>query len=261
MIRLALVTGAVVALLAPNAFASTTINQQNEYTFPPVFGSSDRLIRVVGSNGANHDIVVKPSGAQQLGGYPQRVDVYDYGDSFDAANSNCKVFSAHHAACIVSGGPQDPANPYSYEDYAEIAVATGDGNDVVTISDPLNPMVAEVGTGDGNDHVEIAGMWQLLGPYFAQDSLGPGNDYEKVGAPPAFMRPGSGSLPLIDGREVWAGSGDDTLDTLNGASDHIHCEDGTDTWTADATDDQNTDGYNKPPNTNGDCETRTPPAP
>jgi hypothetical protein len=257
-----MVTSLVLLLIAPAAMASTRINKMVEPGFPPLFANYQYLVSVDGSSGANHDIVVKPSGAQQLGGFPQRVDVYDYGDSFDAGNSNCKVFSAHHAACIVSGPPRNPSDSYSYTSLAEIGVSTGDGNDTVTISDPLNPMIAEAGTGAGDDHVEISGMWELQGPYFAQDSLGDGNDYEKVGPASQFPIPfavGAESFPLL-GREVWAGAGDDTIDSLNGTVDSIHCEDGNDTWQADPSDDQKSShaGYG-PPDTNGDCETRTPP--
>lgn len=56
----------------------------------------------------------------------------------------------------------------------------------------------------------------------------------------------------IDG---WLISGDADNDTIN----HVSCGDGTDTWQSDPTDDRQTFAYAGPPNTNGDCETRTPP--
>jgi hypothetical protein len=226
-------------------------------TWPPIWQPYQRIIGVDGSDAVNHDIVVKPSGSKQLYGYPQKVDIYDYADTFVPATWGrpCQIISTHHAVCTVSGGPHYPNDSYSYDSFARIQIGTGDGNDSVTVSDPLNPMIVSLSTGDGDDSVEISGMW---GYHEAKaggdDYLGPGNDFAHIGpaAPPTSQIGASGAY-------LWGGTGDDTIETLNASIDHVHCEEGTDSWQADPADDQQTFPYGGPPDTNGDCESRTPP--
>ena len=257
--------------LTSSASASTQVTWQT-WDFPPIWGNT-RHILVDGGDGANHDIVVKPSGAQQLGGFPQKVEVYDYGDTITqpapdpyGINHPCFVDSPHHATCAASGGPVNPADPYSYLSYSTINIGTGNGNDTINASDPLNPMGVSVGTGAGDDNVTISGMWgNGSAPYGISDSLGDGNDVAHIGPAPLWIEPIAGEgggtpAGTIFGRMLSGGRGDDTIDTLNGAIDHISCGDGNDTWQSDPQDDQQTSGFNEPPDTNGDCETRTPPA-
>src|SRR4051812_22446239 len=118
MARLALLFSlvlSVLALAATTAGAATHIGAGLESDWPPVFQPYMRGIGVLADNGVNHDIVINPSHAQQAGGFPQAVDVYDYGDTVVVDHGPCRVYSAHHAACIVSGPPHDPNDSYSYD--------------------------------------------------------------------------------------------------------------------------------------------------
>jgi hypothetical protein len=126
-------------------------------------------------------------------------------------------------------------------------------------------MFAAVGSGAGNDQVTIGGMWQFSGgKYGYTDGLGDGDDVAHVGPAPIWSAPlggEAGGTPagVVFGRLLAAGPGDDTIDTLNGGIDHVSCGDGNDTWQSDVNDDQKTYAYAGPPDTNGDCESRTPP--
>jgi hypothetical protein len=231
-----------------------------------------RHIGVRGDAATKHDIVVKPTGAQQLGGFPQKVEIYDYSDTFAEPapdpygyNHPCIIDSPHHVTCAASGPPTVPGDKYSYLSYAEVGVGTGNLDDSVQISDPLNPMFASVSTGAGNDRVAISGMWQFSGgKYGTGDSLGEGDDVAHYGPAPLWDAPLSGfgggnPVGLIFGRLIAGGPGADSIDTLNGSMDHVSCGDGSDTWQSDVHDDQQTYAYAGPPDTNGDCESRTPP--
>jgi hypothetical protein len=264
MARLALVAVVFVVVVAAAgpASASTHIAAGLKPDWPPIWAPYMYAVGATGDDGVNHDIVVKPSGARQLGGFPQVVDFYDYADTVVTDSSLCRVYSTHHGACIVGGGPQTAGDPYSYKSFATVNVDTGDGNDKVTISDPLNPMIASAWTDAGDDQLSISGMWQLYDAYSGgSDGLGPGNDVAKIGPGPAFAAPlPYTAVPAFEGRIVYGGTGDDAIDSLNGSVDHVHCEEGNDSWVADPTDDQKQSVYSGPPDTNGDCESRTPPA-
>ena len=255
----------VLSMAAAPASASTTVGW-GVYTFPPIWGSYMRHIVVRGSDGANHDIVVKPTGAQQLGGFPQKVEIYDYGDTFEppASGQPCFIDSPHHVTCAASGPPTVAGDPYSYVSYAEVIVDTGNGNDSVEISDPLNPMFAAVHTFGGDDNVSISGMWSSGGgKYGNSDALGAGNDVAELGQAPLWEPPlrglAGGTVGVEGGRLLSTDTGDDTVHSLNGAVDHISCGDGNDAWVSDPFDDQQTFAYAGPPDTNGDCEQHTPP--
>lgn len=264
MLRAALLVSVVLAVLAPSAAASTRVGWATEPTGfpPPFFGYWNSYIVVQGDDGANHQITIQPSGGEQLGGYPTRVDIYDYGDTFvqepiTGVPNQCEVWGPHWAVCRTSGPPQIPGNKYSYYSFDSISVSTGDGNDSITLSDRLNPIIASFGTGAGDDNLNVGYMWQLLykGGW---DSLGPGDDHAQLG-PAALWQPpyaGAGLPGNVNGREIYGGSGNDTIESLNGAIDSVHCDDGTDTWIADPFD--NT-AASYPGGNTDDCESRTPP--
>jgi hypothetical protein len=257
MARLAVLVTTLLLVLAPTASATTSVGW-GTWDWPPIWQSWQRHIGVQGSDGVNHDIVVKPSGAQQLYGYPQRVDIYDYSDTVvpSSGGNPCHIISTHHAQCVTSGGPTNPANPYSYPSFAHVGIGTGDGNDSVQVSDPLNPMIVTLFTGAGNDHVDVSGMWGYYDAYSGGGlSLGDGNDTASVGpaAPPGFAPLGNPGF-LVEG-----GAGDDSLTTLNTSFDQVTCDDGNDTLLADPTDENYFEPGFGPPRGN-DCESRTPPA-
>jgi hypothetical protein len=255
----------IFVVAAAPASASTSISwytRPPDYR-PPFWAPYMRIISVSGASGVNHNIVVKPSGAQLLNGFPQVVDVYDYGDTFVPGPDNpCRIDSPHHAACVASGGPNVPGDSYSYTSYSEIDIATGDGNDSVEVNDPLNPIITLVATGAGNDHLTLGNVWDWYYQGGGQ-SLGPGNDVADIGPSPVTAAPwrgvGGGS-PNVDGLTIFADAGNDTINTLNGSLDQVLCGDGTDTLQADPTDrNRFSSGYG-PPIAN-DCEQRTPPMP
>lgn len=259
MTRVALFTSLTLALSASSASASVSVSWGTE-TWPPIWQPYERIIGVSTTGGANDDIIVKPSGARQFGGYPQVVDVYDYGDTFVPSTNGtpCRIYSSHHAACVTSGGPQVAGAAYSYSSFARISIETGDGNDSVKVSDPLNPMIVSLYTAGGDDRVDISGMWGYHDAKSGGDDyLGDGNDYAHIG--PASIWPAN--QIGAPGVYLWGGAGDDTIETLNASIDHVHCDDGTDSWQADPVDDQQTFPYAGPPDTNGDCESRTPATP
>jgi hypothetical protein len=263
MARIALILVLLVALLAGPAAAATRVSWSTRAPdyLPPFWNSYQRIISVSGDSGVSHDIVVKPSGARQFNGFPQVVDVYDYGDTVvDGSGTPCHIYSTHHAGCVVSGGPVASSNPYSYPSYAEIDISTGDGNDSVTINDPLNPIATLLYTGDGNDHVTLGNVWTW---YYKGGGLGlgAGDDEADLGPSPVTAAPWAnlgGLSPSLGGLLLFAGSGDDTVNSLNGSQDAITCDDGTDTLLADPTDRNSFDGGYGPPIAN-DCESRTPP--
>jgi hypothetical protein len=266
MARVALLALMVLSLAAEPASASTRISwytRPDNYR-PPFWAPYMRIISVSGDSGVNHNIVVKPSGAQQLNGFPQVVDVYDYGDTFVAGPDNpCRVYSPHHAACVASGGPTMPGDSYSYTSYSEIDIGTGDGNDSVQVNDPLNPIITLTSTGAGNDHLTLGNVWDWYYQGGGQ-SLGSGDDVADIGpspvtAPP-WAWPGALSPNAGDGLLLFAGAGNDAINTLNGSLDQVICDDGIDTWQADPADSNRfASGYG-PPVAN-DCEQRTPPMP
>jgi hypothetical protein len=256
MARLALLITALLLVLAPTASATTSVGW-GTWDWPPIWQSWQRHIGVQGSDGVNHDIVVKPSGAQQLYGYPQRVDIYDYNDTVvPGFGTPCHIISTHHAQCVTSGGPTKAGDPYSYPSFAHIDIGTGDGNDAVQVSDPLNPMIVTLFTGAGDDNVDISGMWGYYDAYSGGGlSLGAGNDTVQVGhaAPPGVVPIGNPGF-LVQGDD-----GDDTVNTLNGSLDFPICGAGNDSLIADPSDTNYFEPGFGPPRGN-DCETRTPPA-
>jgi hypothetical protein len=265
MARFAALAALVFAVVAAPASASTQISwgtRPPDY-IPPFWAPYMRIIAVSGDDGANHDIVVKPSGARQFNGFPQVVDVYDYGDTVVPGPGNpCRIYSAHHAACIASGGPNVAGDAYSYTSYAEVDISTGDGNDTVEVNDPLNPITALVWTGAGDDHLVLGNVWDWYYEGGGQ-GLGPGDDVADIGAPPITAPPwrGVGGLsPGGSGLLVFGDAGNDTINTENGAIDQVVCGDGTDNWQADPVDSNHFDSGYGPPIDN-DCENRTPPVP
>jgi hypothetical protein len=263
MARFALLAATVVALaVAAPASAYMHIAAGPKGDWPPIWSPYMYGAGASADDGVNHDIVVKPSGGRQLGGFPQVVDFYDYADTVVTSSSLCRVYSTHHGACIVGGGPHEAGNPYSYSSFATVSVDTGDGNDKVTISDALNPTIVSTYTGAGDDRLSISGMWQMVDAYSGgSDTLGPGNDVATIGPAPAFAvpMPYGGAIPLVYGRLVYGGTGDDTLNTLNGSVDQPICGDGDDTVVADPADENHYEPAFGPPVGN-DCENRTPPA-
>lgn len=257
MARLASVVTAF-ALLVGAAPASASVWAASGHdSWPPIWPSWQSRVIVNGSDGVDHDIVVKPSGAKQLYGYPQRVDIYDYNDTFVAPPSGhpCHIISTHHAQCVVSGGTHVADDPYSYDSFARLDVDTGDGNDSVQVSDPLNPMIVGMYTAAGDDKVDVSGMWTMYDAYSGGAlTLGAGNDTAHIGtaAPPLATYSSTGMI-------VFGGDGDDTIDTLNGSLDTVTCDDGNDTLIADPTDTNYFEPGFGPPRGN-DCESRTPPA-
>jgi hypothetical protein len=255
MARVTLITLLILAAVVPSASASVYASWGTQ-DWPPIWRPWQREIGVTGSDGVNHDIVVKPSGAQQLYGYPQKVDIYDYSDTFVPSPyaNPCHIISTHHAQCVASGGPNAAGDPNSYTSFARISIETGDGNDSVQVSDPLNPMIVSLNTAGGDDNVDISGMWGFNDAYSGGAlNLGTGNDAAHIGtaAPPVGAVGNSGFL-------IYGGEGDDTLNTLNGSLDQPICEAGNDTLVADPSD-QN---YYQPgfgPPVGNDCESRTPP--
>jgi hypothetical protein len=160
MARFAALAALVFAVVAAPASASTQISWGTRPPgyIPPFWAPYMRIIAASGDDGANHDIVVKPSGARQFNGFPQVVDVYDYGDTVVPGPGNpCRIYSAHHAACIASGGPNVAGDAYSYTSYAEVDISTGDGNDTVEVNgnDTINTengAIDQVVCGAGTDN-------------------------------------------------------------------------------------------------------------
>jgi hypothetical protein len=257
MARLTLLALLILAVLAAPASATTTVSW---YTLgsnypPPFFPDYRRIISVSGSDGVNHDIVVKPSGAQQLGGMPQKVDIYDYNDTIVNGSGNaCHLISTHHAQCVASGGPTVAGDPNSYTQWGEVDIGTGDGNDSVEVNDPLNPIIAGVYTGAGNDHLTLGDVWSF---YYkgGGSGLGPGDDVADIGPGPVWSSPWGG---LLEGTLLFGGDGDDTINMLNGSPDRVTCDAGNDTLVADPFDANSFDPGYGPPVSN-DCENRTPP--
>src|SRR4051794_133055 len=156
MARLALLVVVIVAVVAAPASADTRVSwyTRDPGFIPPFWAPYMRIISVGGDDGVNHDIVVKPSKARQVNGFPQVVDIYDDSDRIVPGSGNpCLIYSTHHAGCVVGGGPTNSADAYSYPSYSEVDIGTGDGNDSVQVNEPLNPIIALVGTGAGDDHV------------------------------------------------------------------------------------------------------------
>jgi hypothetical protein len=259
MARATLLVLLILGVVAAPASADTRVSWYTRGAgyIPPFWPDYQRIIAVGGDNGVNHDIVVKPSGALQFDGYPQKVDIYDYTDTIVNGSYNpCHLISTHHAQCVVSGGPNVPGNAYSYNAYAEVDIGTGDGNDSVEVNDPLNPITALVSTSAGNDHLTLGNVWDWYYEGGGQ-SLGPGDDVADIGPPPVRGGPGgTGGEP--DGLLIFADDGNDTVNTLNGAIDTVICDDGNDTLTADPFDYNSFDGGYGPPQ-GADCENRTPP--
>jgi hypothetical protein len=256
MARALLLALLVLGLLASPASASVSA-AWGTTDWPPIWSPWERYIVVDGSDGADHDIAVKPSGAKELFGYPQKVDIYDYNDTFVPSpyNHPCHIVSSHHAQCVTSGGTHISGDPYTYDAFARVIVETGDGNDSVQVSDPLNPIIVSLYTAGGDDNIDISGMWGYNDAYTGGAlNLGAGNDTAHIGtaAPPVVHIGSAGFL-------LYGGDGDDTLNTLNGSLDNAICEDGNDTLIADPTD----KNYYEPgfgPPIGNDCETRIPPA-
>jgi hypothetical protein len=242
MARIAGLTIMILALVAIPASAATRISYRS---YPGPFepwGPEQFHILLVGDSGANHDIQISANNAQQIYGYPQLVDVYDYGDTFaeGAASPDyphpCRIYSAHHAACLTSGPPAQPGDPYSYPSLASIEVDTGDGNDSVNFSDKLNPLVVSVNTGAGDDNVSLDGAWPCY------EHLGGGNDTGTFGTIPPVAPPYDA---CTGGWWVYGEDGNDSLNTLNGSQDHVNCGPGSDTEASD------------PLDTTGSCESGT----
>jgi hypothetical protein len=257
MTRFALLAALLFAfgLAATTASASTSVGWGTQ-DWPPIWQSWQRQIVVDGSDGVNHEIVVKPSGARELYGYPQRVDIYDYNDTLVPSTSGrpCNIISTHHAQCVTSGGPAIAGDPYSYQSFARITIETGDGNDSAQVSDPLNPIIVSLFTAGGDDNVDISGMWGYNDAYTGGAlTLGTGNDTARIGpaAPPVVPIGNPGFL-------LFGGDGDDTIDMLNGSLDQVLCEDGSDTLVADPSDQNRYESGFGPPR-GDDCEGRTPP--
>ena len=122
-------------------------------------------------------------------------------------------------------------------------------------------MVVSVHTDAGNDYVSLNGVWHWNYKGWGSSPLGPGDDYARFGPGPVGSVPFAGNpglLGLIEsGTSLWAGEGNDTIDTLNLRTDSVHCGDGADKWTADPSDNGEQD-FGPPTE---DCETRTPPLP
>jgi hypothetical protein len=218
-----------------------------------------RIIAVGGDNGVDHQIVVKPSGAQQLNGFPQKVDIYDYADTVvNGAYNPCRLISTHHAQCVAAGGPNVPGDSYSYTSYSDVNIGTGDGNDSVQVNEPLNPIITLVSTGAGNDRLNLGDVWDW---YYegGGESLGPGDDVADIGTAPLTGPPWLGGSATGGGLLIFGGTGDDTINTLNGSLDQVLCDDGNDTLIADPADDNSFESGYGPPRSN-DCESRTPPA-
>jgi hypothetical protein len=265
MTRVALLALLLVALVgAAPASASTSVSWYTRGAgyIPPFWPDYMRIISVSGGDGVNHQIVVKPSGAQQLNGFPQKVDIYDYADTIvNGSGKPCHLISTHHALCVASGGPNIPGNNYSYNSWPEVDIGTGDGNDSVEVNDPLNPISVLANTGAGNDHLTLGNVWTW---YYEGGGvgLGPGDDVADIGPSPATQPPYgyiSQPLPEGDGLLLFGDSGDDTINMLNGSPDRVICGDGSDTLVADPYDDNHFDGGYGPPQ-GDDCESRTPPA-
>ena len=259
MARVTLLALLLLTIVAAPASADTRVSwyTRGPGYIPPFWPDYMRMISISGDNGINHDIVIKPSGAQQINGLPQKVDIYDYADTIvNGANNPCHLISTHHAQCVASGGPNVPGNPGSYTSYAEVDIGTGDGTDSVEVHDPLNPITALVSTGDGNDHLTLGNVWDW---YYkgGGSSLGAGDDIADIGPSPASPPPwGAGGLG--DGLLLFAGAGDDNINMLNGSIDQIIGGDGADSLVADPFDQNSFDGGFGPPLGN-DCENRTPP--
>lgn len=261
MARLALLVILILAVVAAPASADTRVSwyTRGPGFIPPFWAPYMRIISVSGDNGVNHDIVVKPSGARQLNGFPQVVDIYDYNDRIVPGSGNaCLIYSTHHAGCVTGGGPKNPDDAYSYSSYSEVDIGTGDGNDSVQVNEPLNPIIALVSTGAGNDHLNLGDVWDWYYEGGGQ-SLGPGDDLADIGPAPATGPPWQGGSGAASGLLLFGGTGDDTINTLNGSLDQVVCDDGNDTLIADPTDDNSFESGYGPPVSN-DCENRTPPA-
>jgi hypothetical protein len=260
MARIALLVTALILLVTAPANAATSVSWsvRDPGFIPPFWASYMRIIAVSGDSGINHDIVVKPSGAQQINGFPQRVDIYDYADTVvNGGGAPCHLISTHHAQCVTSGGPNVPGDDYSYTSYAEVDIATGDGNDSVEINDPLNPITALVSTSTGNDHLTLGNVWDW---YYkgGGESLGAGDDVADIGPAPLTGPPWLGGSLQGGSLLIFAGPGNDTLNTLNASAETVVCSDGNDTLVADPFDRNSFDGGVGPPQVN-DCENRTPP--
>lgn len=250
MARVTVLALLFLGVLAAPASATTTVSwyTRGPGYIPPFWSSYDRIIGIGGSDGVNHDIVVKPSGAQQINADPQKVDIYDYADTIvNGSGSACHLISTHHAQCVASGETS----------YAEVDISTGDGNDSVEVNDPLNPITALVYTGAGNDHLTLGNVWDWSYKGGGQ-GLGPGDDVADIGPSPVTAPPWNQSA-FPAGIELSAGAGSDTVNMLNGSPDQVTCDDGSDSLVADPFDDNSYDSGYGPPIAN-DCESRTPPA-
>src|SRR3954452_14766128 len=260
MTRLALLVVLLLAVVAAPASAATRVSWSTRAgQIPPFWADYMRIIGISGDDGINHQIVVKPSGAQQYNGFPQKVDIYDYADTVVNGTGNpCHLISTHHAQCVASGGLNNPNDKYSYTSWAEVDIGTGDGNDSVEVNDPLNPITALVYTGAGDDHLTLGNVWDW---YYegGGEGLGPGNDVADIGPSPVTGAPWLGGGGAIGGGLlIFGGAGDDTLRTLNGSPDAVTCDDGNDTLVADPYD-QNAFNPGYGPPVSNDCENRTPP--
>src|SRR3954453_7492051 len=122
MPRLALLVVLILVVPGAPASAATRVSWPTRTgEIPPFWADYMRIIGISGDDGVNHDIVVKPSGAQQLNGFPQKVDIYDYADTVVNGSGNpCHVISTHHAQCVASGGLHNPSDQFSYTSWAEV---------------------------------------------------------------------------------------------------------------------------------------------
>src|SRR3954469_18990992 len=258
MTRLALLVVLVFAVVAAPASAATRVSWSSRAgQIPPFWADYMRIIGISGDDGVNHQIVVKPSGAQQYNGFPQKVDIYDYADTVVNGTGNpCHLISTHHAQCVASGGLNNPDDKYSYTSWAEVDIGTGDGNDSVEVNDPLNPITALVYTGAGDDHLTLGNVWDWYYEGGGQ-GLGPGDDVADIGPAPVTSPPW-GATGVAAGILLFAGAGNDTVNMLNGSIDRVVCGDDNDALVADPFDDNSFESGFGPPVAN-DCESRTPP--